>query len=158
MGLSDERWRTATDYAQEVFGVEIEDTARVVAAAEEAQLPNWAVTAEIGRLLQLLVSFTGGRLAVEVGTLGGYSAVWIARGLAPGGRLITIEYDDAHGRLRRVPSSPPPAWQTSSRYDAVPRSTYSQRSLPRSVPIPSTLLSSMPTRGNMLTTSSCCGL
>jgi len=46
--------------------------------------------------LKILTSMTPGRLAIEVGTLAGYSGIWIARGLAPGGRLITIEYEDKH--------------------------------------------------------------
>jgi predicted O-methyltransferase YrrM len=59
-------------------------------------MPPIAVSADVGRLLKILVSMTPGKLAIELGTLAGYSAIWIARGLAEDGRLITVEYEDAH--------------------------------------------------------------
>ena len=68
----------------------------VMKEAVEAGLPDIAVDAMVGRMLTMLTSMTRGRLAIEVGTLAGYSGVWIARGLSDGGRLITIELDPAH--------------------------------------------------------------
>lgn len=59
-------------------------------------MPAIAVSADVGRMLLLLTSMTEGRLAVEVGTLAGYSAIWLARGLRPGGRLITIEPEERY--------------------------------------------------------------
>ena len=59
-------------------------------------LPAISVKAEEGRFLQFLVAVSGARLALEIGTLGGYSGVWIARGLPPGGRLITLEKEARH--------------------------------------------------------------
>jgi predicted O-methyltransferase YrrM len=64
--------------------------------AATAGKPPLAVSADVGRLLKILVSMTPGKLAIELGTLAGYSAIWIARGLAEDGRLITVEYEDAH--------------------------------------------------------------
>jgi len=64
--------------------------------ATAAGLPDIAVSADVGRLLMMLTSMTQARLALEVGTLGGYSGIWIARGLAEGGRLITIEREPNH--------------------------------------------------------------
>ena len=49
-----------------------------------------------GQLLKLLTSLTNGKLALEIGTLGGFSGIWIARGLSSDGRLITIEYEALH--------------------------------------------------------------
>jgi caffeoyl-CoA O-methyltransferase len=55
-----------------------------------------------GRLLELLTRLVGATRAVEVGTLAGYSAIRLARGLRPGGRLWTIEYDAKHAEVARA--------------------------------------------------------
>lgn len=91
-----DRWHATLEYTQGLFGRQDAHLARLMEDAVAAGLPDIAVTAEIGRLLMILASLTPGRLAVEIGTLAGYSGIWIARGLAPGGRLITIESEPAH--------------------------------------------------------------
>lgn len=100
MRMTNERWLYTREYLCEVFGREDEALARVTPRALEAGLPDIAVDGAVGRLLTLLCSTTSGgrgaRLAVELGTLAGYSGVWIARGLAPGGRLITVEPEAKH--------------------------------------------------------------
>lgn len=96
MEMTPERWAATERYAAEVFGEEDVVLQGISAAAAAAGLPDIAVSAEEGRLLMILTSMTPGRLAVEVGALGGYSGTWIARGLAPDGRLITIEVDRRH--------------------------------------------------------------
>lgn len=96
MEMTPERWTSTERYIHEVFGSEDEALAAGAAAAAAEGLPSIAVTAEVGRLLMILTSMTAGRLAVELGTLGGYSGTWIARGLADGGRLITVEADPHH--------------------------------------------------------------
>jgi caffeoyl-CoA O-methyltransferase len=83
-------------YSQEVFGSEDNHLAGMMEEAVSAGLPDISVTADVGRLLKILTSMTPGRLAIEVGTLAGYSGIWIARGLAPEGKLITIEYEPLH--------------------------------------------------------------
>src|SRR5207237_614217 len=84
----------------QVFGREDENLRAHHARAAAAGLPDIAISADVGRLLMLLAMMTGeGRgpsLIVEVGTLGGYSAIWLARALRPGGRLITVEMDPRH--------------------------------------------------------------
>lgn len=67
--------------------------AEVAAHAAANGLQDIAVSANLGRLLRFLVEITGARQAIEVGTLGGYSGAWIARGLGRDGRLVTIERD-----------------------------------------------------------------
>lgn len=64
-------------------------------------LPGIAVSATQGKLLTLLARAIGARRALEIGTLGGYSAIRIARGLVPGGRLVTLEYDPHHAEVAR---------------------------------------------------------
>lgn len=99
MSMTPERWSYLGSYAAEVFATEDEQLAGLGDRASAAGLPSWAVTADVGRFLQILTSMTGGRLAIELGTLGGYSAIWIARGLSAGGRLVTVEYEERHARF-----------------------------------------------------------
>jgi predicted O-methyltransferase YrrM len=96
MDMTPDRWSATQHYIHEVFGEQDEALRVGTAEAETAGLPPIAITAEVGRLLMILTSMTPGRLAVELGTLGGYSGTWIARGLADGGRLITVEADPHH--------------------------------------------------------------
>jgi caffeoyl-CoA O-methyltransferase len=62
-------------------------------------LPAISVKPEEGRFLQFLARTCGARQALEIGTLGGYSSIWIARGLLPGGRLITLERESRHAEI-----------------------------------------------------------
>ena len=64
-------------------------------------LPSISVKPEEGRFLQFLVRAAGATKALELGTLGGYSGIWIARGLAPEGKLISIEVDERHAKVAR---------------------------------------------------------
>ena len=68
-------------------------------ASEAAGLPSIAVSAAQGRLLELLVGISGARSVLEVGTLGGYSTIWLARGVGPGGRVLTLELDPHHAQV-----------------------------------------------------------
>jgi predicted O-methyltransferase YrrM len=94
--MTPETWSYIGDYADEVFGQYDDHLAGLMSRAVNAGMPPIAVSADVGRLLKILVSMTPGKLAIELGTLAGYSAIWIARGLAEDGRLITVEYEDAH--------------------------------------------------------------
>jgi len=96
MPMTPERWSYIGDYADDVFGQYDDHLADLMNRAVEAGLPPIAVSSDVGRLLKILVSMTEGELAIELGTLAGYSAIWIARGLAPDGRLLTVEYNDDH--------------------------------------------------------------
>ena len=96
MPMNDDRWRWLGSYAVELFGGNDTQLETLMGRAVEAGLPNIAVSADVGRLLKILASLTSGQLAVELGTLGGYSGIWIARGLAPNGRLVTVEYESLH--------------------------------------------------------------
>lgn len=96
MPMTPERWSYIGDYAADVFGQYDDHLAGLMSRAVEAGLPPIAVSADVGRLLKILVSMTEGKLAIELGTLAGYSGIWIARGLADDGRLITVEYEDKH--------------------------------------------------------------
>lgn len=74
---------------------------RALTTSAQAGLPPIAVSATQGKLLHILARMCGARRILEVGTLGGYSAIWLGRALAPGGRLITLEIDPAHADVAR---------------------------------------------------------
>ena len=94
--MTPDTWDYLNAYSLEVFGSQDEHLSGLMDEAVAAGLPDISVTPDVGRLLKILTSMTPGRLAIEVGTLAGYSGIWIARGLAPDGRLITIEYEQKH--------------------------------------------------------------
>jgi predicted O-methyltransferase YrrM len=71
-------------------------------ASEAAGLPAIQVSPLQGKLLHLLALTVGARSILEIGTLGGYSTIWLARALAPGGRLITLEIDAKHAEVARA--------------------------------------------------------
>ena len=71
-------------------------------ASRAAGLPAIAVAPNQGKLLHLLAGAIDARNILEIGTLGGYSAIWLARALPAGGRLITLESDAAHAAVARA--------------------------------------------------------
>jgi len=73
----------------------------VLKANRKANLPAIDVSAPQGKFLNLLVRMTGARLVLEVGTLGGYSTIWMARALGRGGRLVTLEFSPMHAAVAR---------------------------------------------------------
>ncbi|NDO87988.1 O-methyltransferase [Cellulosimicrobium composti] len=93
------------DAVDAYFGPLVGEDDVLAAASERARaagLPEIQVSAAQGRLLQLLALATGARRVLEVGTLGGYSTIWLARALPPdGGTLVTCEIDPAHAAVAR---------------------------------------------------------
>lgn len=86
-------------YIHQVFGHQDAVLTAIMPRAVAAGLPAISVAPEVGRLLQLLATLARGErpgVVVEVGTLGGYSAIWLARGLGGGGKVVTIEADPRH--------------------------------------------------------------
>src|SRR5215469_13079467 len=67
-----------------------------------AKLPAIDVAPNQGHFLQLLVALSGSQKVLEIGTLGGYSTICMARALPPGGRLITLEYERAHAAVAQA--------------------------------------------------------
>jgi predicted O-methyltransferase YrrM len=72
-----------------------------LAANEAAGLPGIDVTPNQGKLLELLARVQGASSILELGTLGGYSTIWLARALPPGGRLVTLESVQHHAEVAR---------------------------------------------------------
>ncbi len=73
-----------------------------LAASDAAGLPSIAVTPNQGKLLDLLVRIHGARSVLELGTLGGYSTIWLARALGEGGRLVTLESNPDYAEVARA--------------------------------------------------------
>lgn len=86
-------------YVRETFSAEDEILSTIRSEIPRRGLPEITVRPEEGRFLQFIVAASGARMAVEIGTLGGYSGVWIARGLPPGGKLITLELSEEHAAV-----------------------------------------------------------
>ncbi len=74
----------------------------VLAASARAGLPDIQVSPPQGKLLHLLARAVGARRILEVGTLGGYSTIWMGRALLPGGRLVTLEVNEQHAAVARA--------------------------------------------------------
>lgn len=90
-----------SQYISELFVAEDETLSWTRQDSQAKGLPTINVKPEEGRFLQFLVHACGARRAVEIGTLGGYSGTWIARGLAKEGKLITLEKDAYHAQVAR---------------------------------------------------------
>jgi predicted O-methyltransferase YrrM len=97
--MTDPRWEPVDDYiADHLLG---EDNALTSALAHNAanNLPPIDVSATQGKMLMLFAQMAGARRILEVGTLGGYSTIWLARALPEDGRLVTLEVDRKHARV-----------------------------------------------------------
>ncbi|OSC42004.1 O-methyltransferase [Mycobacterium decipiens] len=76
--------------------------AAALAASDAAGLPRIAVSAQQGKFLCLLAGAIGARRILEIGTLGGVSTIWLARGAGPRGRVVTLEYQPKHAEVARA--------------------------------------------------------
>lgn len=99
--MSDPRWGEVDDYiVSKLIG---DDPAlnAALAANEAGGLPAIDVSAAQGKFLHLLAMATGATRILEVGTLGGYSTIWLARALGEGGALVSLELDPHHAEVAR---------------------------------------------------------
>jgi predicted O-methyltransferase YrrM len=71
-------------------------------SSDAAGLPQIAVSAQQGKFLSLLAGAIGARRVLEIGTLGGFSTIWLARGVGPQGRVVTLEYEPKHAEVARA--------------------------------------------------------
>lgn len=88
-----------SDYVTRTFAIEDEALARMRREIPEKGLPAIMISPEEAAFLHFLVVAIGAKKVVEVGTLGGYSGTWIARGLPADGELITLELDERHAQV-----------------------------------------------------------
>ena len=100
--MADEAWQAVDDYILAHVGGNDAVLQAVLAANRAAGLPAIDVSAAQGKLLHLLARMARTERILEVGTLGGYSTIWLARALAPHGRVTTIEADPHHAATARA--------------------------------------------------------
>jgi predicted O-methyltransferase YrrM len=96
------QWRAADSYFEGLFVAGDPVLAAALAASGAAGLPPVSVSPSQGKLLNLLAVGLRARRILEIGTLGGYSAIWLARALPEDGRLITLEVDPAAAEVARA--------------------------------------------------------
>jgi predicted O-methyltransferase YrrM len=97
-----ERWTAVDRYLADLLVPPDPALDAALRASAAAGLPPHDVTPNQGRLLELLARVHGARAILELGTLGGYSTIWLARALPPDGRLITLEADPRYAEVARA--------------------------------------------------------
>ncbi len=99
--MNQERWTAVDRYIADLLEPSDAALDEALKASVAAGLPPMNVSPTQGKLLQLLARIQGARNILEIGTLGGYSTIWLARALPAGGRLITLEFDLKHVEVAR---------------------------------------------------------
>jgi predicted O-methyltransferase YrrM len=100
--MSQELWSAVERYITDLLVPPDPALDAALEASHAAGLPQINVSPNQGKLLLLLARLQGARSILEIGTLGGYSTIWLARALPADGRLITLEYDPKHAALARA--------------------------------------------------------
>jgi len=100
--MAHEQWTAVDRYITDLLVADDSVLDEALKASAAAGLPEIHVTPNQGKFLQLLATICGARSILEIGTLGGYSTIWLARGMPAGGRLITLEYDPRYAEVART--------------------------------------------------------
>ncbi|MFW6077505.1 MAG: O-methyltransferase [Hyphomicrobiales bacterium] len=100
--MSQEQWSTVDEYYCDLLVRPDEALDAALEASDAAGLPTIAVAPNTGKLLHLMARAQGARRILEIGTLGGYSTIWLARALPADGRLLTLDYDPKHTKVARA--------------------------------------------------------
>jgi predicted O-methyltransferase YrrM len=100
--MDDQTWTAVDDWWTGALHTPDPTLEDATAESAAAGLPPIAVSAPLGKLLHLLAQSIGALRILEIGTLGGYSTIWLARALPPGGELVTCEIDPKHAAVARA--------------------------------------------------------
>ncbi len=100
--MTQQRWTAVDNYFNQVFLPPDPVLDNAIATSTAAGLPAIAVSPAQGKLLYLLAQIQGARSILEIGTLGGYSTIWLARALPADGRLVTLEASAKHAEIARA--------------------------------------------------------
>jgi predicted O-methyltransferase YrrM len=100
--MAEDQWKEVDQYFSERLLPSDPVLESALEASATAGLPAISVSPNQGKLLQILAQLVGARAILEIGTLGGYSTIWLARGLHEGGHLITLEVDPKHAEVARL--------------------------------------------------------
>jgi predicted O-methyltransferase YrrM len=101
MKMNGQEWVAIDERLAGLFAADAEP-ARALEASRAASLPDISVTAAQGKLLNMLARAQHARAILEIGTLGGYSTIWLAKALGGGGRVITLEANAKHAEVARM--------------------------------------------------------
>ena len=99
--MSQKVWGAVDQYLDKMLIPPDPALKEALATASKAKLPAIQVSSVQGKLLHLLARIIGARNILEIGTLGGYSTIWMARALPEGGRIVTLEADPKHAEVAR---------------------------------------------------------
>ena len=100
--MAEDQWTEVDQYFSESLLPTDPILESALEAGVAAGLPAISVSPNQGKLLQMLAQIVGARSILEIGTLGGYSTIWLARGLRAGGRLITLEVDPKYAEVAQL--------------------------------------------------------
>jgi predicted O-methyltransferase YrrM len=100
--MNEETWSAVDEYVGDLLAPHDEALEAALRASEEAGLPAIQVSPPQAKLLHLLARMLGARTILELGTLGGYSTIWLARALPAGGKLITLEANADYAEVARA--------------------------------------------------------
>ena len=100
--MSQDQWTAVDDYISKLFIPKDAALDAALAESDAAGLPAISVSWTQGKLLHLLARVRDARRILEIGTLGGFSTIWMARALPPDGRLISLELDPKHAEVARA--------------------------------------------------------
>lgn len=100
--MSEDQWNAVDAYLTDMLAPADEVLTEALAASDAAGLPQIAVAPNQGKLLHLLALTQGAKRILEIGTLGGYSTIWLGRALPSDGQLVTLEFDPAHADVARA--------------------------------------------------------
>jgi predicted O-methyltransferase YrrM len=100
--MTQTRFAEVDRYFAELFASQDQTLDAVIQANAAAGLPAYDVSPVQGKLLQLFVKLTHARRVLEIGTLGGYSTIWMARALPQDGRIVTLEFNPHHAEVARA--------------------------------------------------------
>jgi predicted O-methyltransferase YrrM len=99
--MHQENWTAVDRFITDLLVPTDEGLENALHSSSEAGLPQINVAPNQGKFLQLLARLRGARSILEIGTLGGYSTIWLARALPPGGKLVTLEFEPKHAQVAR---------------------------------------------------------
>ncbi len=100
--MTQKQWTRVDRYINDLLASSDPALEAALKASKAAGLPQISVTANQGKLLQILARALKARRILEIGTLGGYSTIWLARALPKNGRLVTLEADPKHAKVARA--------------------------------------------------------
>lgn len=100
--MNQEQWEAVDQYIEELFVPADDALDLALAESAAAGLPQIAVSPIYGKLLTLLARSMDARTILEIGTLGGYSTICLARALPQGGRLVTLEFNSLHAQVAQA--------------------------------------------------------